>query len=141
MADTAPYPWFPCSPKSTSPLAPSPAAWLGEHSPDGDLAVICGAYSWTEVELFGCQKQAWLTTFLELPHGIPSHDTFGRVFARLDPQPLEGCFTRWVQSLAAALRVQIITVDGKEARCSHDAGRGSCPYTWSVLRRTQHIWS
>lgn len=122
-------------------MAPILAAWLGEHSPDGDLAVICGAYSWTEVELFGCQKQAWLTTFLELLHGIPSHDIFGRVFTRLAPQPLEDCFTRWVQSLAAALRVQVVTVDGKETRHSHDAGRGGRPGTWSVLRRMQHVWS
>ena len=88
------------------------------------LAVICGADSWTEVELFGRQKQAWLETFLELPHGIPSHDTFGRVFARLDPHQLEGCFARWVQSLAAALQAQVVSVDGKAARRSHDAGRG-----------------
>ena len=67
------------------------------------LAVICGADSWTEVELFGCQKQAWLTTFLALPHGIPSHDTFGRVFVRLDSAQLEVCFTRWVRSLVVAL--------------------------------------
>ena len=63
------------------------------------LAVICGADSWTEVELFGRQKQAWLETFLDLPHGIPSHDTFGRVFARLDPaQPgsaLRAGYGRW----------------------------------------------
>lgn len=118
-----------------------PAAWPGEHSPDGDLAVICGACIWIEVELFGRQKQIWLTTFLELPPGIPSHNTFGRDFARLDPQPLEGCFTRGVQSLAAALRVQVGTVDGKEARCSHDAGRSGRPYTWSVLGRPQQVWS
>ena len=91
------------------------------------LAVICGADSWTEVELFGRQKQAWLETFLALPHGIPSHDTFGRVFARLDPQQLESCFTRWVQSLAAALRAQVVSVDGQAARRSHDAGRGVPP--------------
>ncbi|MXZ40869.1 MAG: transposase family protein [Caldilineaceae bacterium SB0666_bin_21] len=78
---------------------------------------------------------------MELPHGIPSHDTFGRVFARLDSQPLEGCFTLWVQSLAAALRVQVVTVDGKEARRAHDAGQGGRPYTWSALRRTRHVWS
>ncbi len=70
------------------------------------LAVICGADRGTEVELFGRQKQAWLETFLALPHGIPSHDTFGRVFARLDPQQLEICFTRWVRSLAVALQDQ-----------------------------------
>ena len=49
-------------------------------------AVICGADGWVDVEEFGTTKQAWLTTFLELPNGIPSHDTFGRVFARIDPE-------------------------------------------------------
>ncbi len=58
------------------------------------LAVICGADSWSEVELFGRQKQAWRETFPELPHGIPSHDTFRRVCVRLAPQQLEVCFTR-----------------------------------------------
>ena len=135
-----PYPGFPVHRSRRSPSAPGPTAWSGGHSPDGDLAVICGADSWTEAELFGRQKQAWLTTFLELPRGIPSHDIFGRVCARLDPQPLEGCCTRWVQSLAAALRVQVVTVDGKEARRSHDAGRGGRPDTWLVLRRMQHVW-
>jgi len=55
-------------------------------------AVICGADSWVEVDAFGRAKAAWLRTFLALPHGIPSHDTFGRVFARLDPQEFEQGF-------------------------------------------------
>ena len=67
-------------------------------------AVSGGADSWTEVELFGRLKEAWLETFLTFPHGIPLHDNFGRVFARLDPQPREVCFTRWAQSLAAGCR-------------------------------------
>lgn len=53
-------------------------------------AVICGADSWVEVEAFGTAKQTWLRTFLTLPHGIPAHDTFGRVFAALDPVPDRG---------------------------------------------------
>ena len=55
-------------------------------------AVICGADSWVDVELFGRSKEAWLRRFLALPNGIPSHDTFGRVFARLDPDAFERCF-------------------------------------------------
>lgn len=55
-------------------------------------AVICGADGWTEVEEFGRAKAAWFRTFLELPNGIPSHDTFGRVFARLNPTSLKRAF-------------------------------------------------
>ena len=91
------------------------------------LAVICGADNWTEVEFFGHQKQSWLETFLELPHGIPSHDTFGRVFGLLDPAPLEACFAAWVQSLAATLQDEVVDVDGKAARGSHDQTRGVSP--------------
>lgn len=60
------------------------------------LVVICGVDSWTDVELFGRSKYDWLSTFLALPHGIPSHDAYGRVFALLDPEVLERCFSRWV---------------------------------------------
>lgn len=56
------------------------------------LAVICGAEGWVDIEAFGKAKAEWLKTFLVLPNGIPSHDTFGRVFARLDPQQFEQCF-------------------------------------------------
>jgi len=62
-------------------------------------AVVCGADGWAEVEDFGQAKVDWLRTFLKLPHGIPSHDTLGRVFARLDPQALETCFTSWFEHL------------------------------------------
>lgn len=63
------------------------------------LAVICGADGWVDVELFGKSKDEWLKTFLELPHGIPSHDTIGDVFARLNPTHLQQCFISWIQSL------------------------------------------
>ena len=77
------------------------------------LAVICGADSWTDVELFGRSKHDWLSTFLALPHGIPSHDTYGRVFALLDPETLERGFSRWVQSLASLLPGEVVAIDGK----------------------------
>src|SRR5437899_7759637 len=86
-------------------------------------AVICGADTWVDVEEFGKSKRAWLETFLELPNGIPSHDTFGRVFARLDPVQFEACFLEWVQSLTE--RVEgVIAVDGKTLRRSHDKTNG-----------------
>ena len=63
-------------------------------------AVICGADTWVEVETFGNAKQGWLSRFLELPHGIPSHDTFGRVFGLLDADAFRDCFVDWVEAIS-----------------------------------------
>src|SRR3990172_7628477 len=62
-------------------------------------AVICGADGWGEIEQFGEAKVDWFKIFLDLPNGIPSHDTFGRVFAALEPAAFAGCFRSWVKSL------------------------------------------
>lgn len=64
------------------------------------LAVICGADGWVGIETYGQAKESWLKTFLALPNGIPSHDTFGRVFARLDPEQLQACFLHWVRAVS-----------------------------------------
>jgi DDE_Tnp_1-associated len=61
--------------------------------------VICGANNWVDVEMFGQAKREWLETFLELPHGIPSHDTFGRVFRQINLEAFEACFQEWTQAL------------------------------------------
>ena len=87
-------------------------------------AVICGADGWVEVEEFGHAKQTWLTTFLALPNGIPSHDTFGRVFAALDGAQFAACFRGWVAAIAERTGGQVIAVDGKALRRSHDRGAG-----------------
>jgi len=89
--------------------------------------VICGADSWVEVAAFGEARRAWLATWLALPGGIPSHDTFGRVFAALDPAAFEACFAGWVRAVAQATGGQVVAIDGKVARGSHDrrAGRGA----------------
>jgi predicted transposase YbfD/YdcC len=87
--------------------------------------VICGADSWVEVERFGHAKEDWLRTFLGLPNGIPCHDTFGRVFARLDPQAFERCFLNWVRSLAGEAAAQVVAIDGKTLRRSHDHSAGT----------------
>ena len=81
-------------------------------------AVICGADEWTEIELFGKSKRKWFERFLALPNGIPSHDTFGRVFSLLDPAQLEECFQRWIAAMAACTGGQLIAIDGKTIRRS-----------------------
>ena len=73
-------------------------------------AVICGADSWTEVEQFGRAKEKWFQTFLDLPYGIPSHDTFGRVFAALNPEAFDRCFRSWTKTLAAHTGGTLIAV-------------------------------
>lgn len=102
-------------------------------------AVLSGADSWVDVELYGQAKHAWLATFLDLPNGIPSHDTFGRVFARLDPVAFETCFLGWVAAVLPRTAGEVIAVDGTVVRRSHDrgAGRGALDLVsaWSSERR------
>ena len=83
-------------------------------------AAICGADSWVHVELFGRSKLEWFQTFLELPNGVPSHDTFGDVFARLDPAQFQNCFVSWTQAIAELLPGEVVAIDGKTARRSYD---------------------
>jgi len=82
------------------------------------LAVLCGAEDWPDIEEFGKRRQAWLEGFLELPEGIPSHDTFRRVFARLDRQQFAACLFQWTQALHEATGGRVIAIDGKTARRS-----------------------
>lgn len=81
-------------------------------------AVICAADSWADVRDFGRAKLKWFETFLDLPHGIPSQDTFERVFSRLDPDAFERCFVSWTQSLSAGSGGQLVAIDGKRIRRS-----------------------
>jgi len=83
-------------------------------------AVISGAESWVDVADFGEAKREWLSTFLELPAGIPSHDTFGRFFAALDAEAFQIAFMRWVEGVFHVSRGQVIAIDGKTVRRSHD---------------------
>lgn len=83
-------------------------------------AVICGADSWVDIELFGKSKLEWLKTFLKLPNGIPSHDTFGRVFAAINPEEFEKSFMEWVQAINEMTQGQVIAIDGKQLRGSID---------------------
>jgi hypothetical protein len=87
------------------------------------IIAICGADGWGGIEEFGKEKEEWLKTILDLPNGIPSHDTFGRVFARLDPVKFEACFLQWVQRLTQRI-AGVIAIDGKTVRRSHDQATG-----------------
>jgi len=87
-------------------------------------AVICGADTWVDIELFGNAKLDWFHKFLDLPNGIPSHDTFGRVFARLDPEQFQLCFLHWVRAVFQVTQGQVVPIDGKTLRRSHDRNAG-----------------
>ena len=81
-------------------------------------AVICCADNWSDVADFGNAKLKWFSTFLDLPHGVPCQDTFERVFARLDPDAFERCFTRWTEVLVGRSRGKLVAIDGKRIRRS-----------------------
>jgi predicted transposase YbfD/YdcC len=87
-------------------------------------AIICGAEGWTDMEVFGNSKVGWLKTFLELPNGIPSHDTFGRVFGMLDAQQFQLAFWEWVWAVNDIVQGQIVNIDGKCLRGSDDQKLG-----------------
>ena len=84
------------------------------------LGILCGADGWVGIETYGKAKEEWLKTFLELPNGIPSHDTFGRIFSQLDPEILESNFQSWVKVIAGKLGLEIIAIDGKSINGSYD---------------------
>jgi predicted transposase YbfD/YdcC len=86
--------------------------------------MICGANNWVAMEQYGNSKEEWLKQFLELPHGIPSHDTISRVFARIDPLEFEQCFHDWVTEIAQLMPGEIISIDGKTLKHSGSKGIG-----------------
>ena len=86
------------------------------------FAVICGADGWAAVAEYGRAKFSWLRTFLELPHGIPSHDTFGDVFAKLQPEAFERCFMEWMKKMVQLSCGQLVAIDGKSLRRSFEHG-------------------
>jgi len=83
-------------------------------------AVVAGCDDWVEVAAYGRKKRTWLQTFLPLPHGIPSHDTFSRVFRLLDPRAFQRCFTRWIEAVQTATGGKLVAIDGKTLRHSFD---------------------
>jgi predicted transposase YbfD/YdcC len=91
------------------------------------VGVICGADDWVSIEQAGKAKEKWFRTFLELPHGIPSHDTFGKVFAWIDPEEFQNCFMAWIRDIATMTDGQVVAIDGKTVRRSHDQANGKDP--------------
>jgi DDE_Tnp_1-associated/Transposase DDE domain len=89
--------------------------------------LLTGGEGFQDMELFGKSKQAWLQTFLALPHGIPSHDTFGRVFARLHPQRFQECFLAWTQAVAQLTHGALVSLDGKTVKSSFDRATALSP--------------
>lgn len=86
--------------------------------------VMCGADNWVEIEEYGLIREGWLGEFLELPNGIPSHDTFGRVFARLDADAFRQSFIDWVRAVHTLTAGQVVAIDGKTIRGSADKANG-----------------
>jgi len=89
--------------------------------------LLTGGEGFQDMELFGKSKQAWLHTFLALPHGIPSHDTFGRVFARLNPERFQECFLSWTRAVAQLTQGALVSLDGKTVKASFDRATAASP--------------
>jgi predicted transposase YbfD/YdcC len=102
-------------------------------------AVICGCEDWNEIELFGKLKKDWLKQFLELPGGIPSHDTFNRFFAALNPQSLQECFLNWVQEVAQITEGRIVSIDGKRLCGSGSDGKKAIVHMVSAWCNTNNM--
>ena len=104
------------------------------------VAVICGADGWLDIAAYGHAKYDWLKTFLPLPNGIPSHDTFRRVFCLLDPRAFQECFQSWIDALSAGLGLKRIAIDGKTLRGSADRSEGKAAlHLVSAWATEQHL--
>ena len=103
------------------------------------LATICGADTWIEINEMGMAKYDWLKTFLELPNGIPSHDTLSRVFSLMNPHKFEACFYSWIKSLTIDVLKEIIAIDGKTLRGSGNRRKHQKPLhlvsAWATQNR------
>jgi predicted transposase YbfD/YdcC len=103
-------------------------------------AVLSGADGWLDIEAYGKAKFDWLKTFLELPNGIPAHDTFRRVFCLLDPAAFLQCFQRWIDALSEGLGIKRIAIDGKVMRRSFDRATGKAAlHLVSAWASEQHL--
>ncbi|MBX3080465.1 MAG: ISAs1 family transposase [Anaerolineae bacterium] len=86
--------------------------------------IICGADDWVDIDMFGQAKQAWLSSFLDLKHGIPSHNTIGRVFRALNAEEFQSSFVEWTQAICELSAGTVVSIDGKQLRRSKDGNLG-----------------
>jgi len=100
-------------------------------------AIIAGAQDWQEIQVFARNRRTWLERFLELPNGIPSHDTFERVFDRINPEAFLACFRQWIQVVQEALTIKHVAIDGKTLRSSGSAKLGPLHLVsaWATAQR------
>lgn len=102
-------------------------------------AVICGCENWNDIEAYGKSKREWLSKYLKLPNGIPSHDTFNRVFSALDPIAFETCFLEWVKSVAKLSDGEVVSIDGKTIRGSREKGAKAAVHMVSAWAGLNHM--
>ncbi|MCC5918855.1 MAG: ISAs1 family transposase [Cryomorphaceae bacterium] len=105
----------------------------------GIISVIGGAYSWNEIEAYARAKEDFLRTFLDLDDGIPSHDTFNRVFSNIDSNEFEKCFIEWVSALAALSPREVIAIDGKTIRGAKASGKKSTVHMVSAWANDNNL--
>jgi predicted transposase YbfD/YdcC len=102
-------------------------------------SVICGAETWNDIENYGNSKKEWLQTFLKLPNGIPSHDTFNRVFSAIEPSQLEKCFANWVNAVCNLTDGEVVSIDGKTLRGSRHKGNKTIVHMVSAWAHVNHL--
>lgn len=105
----------------------------------GIISVLCGANSWDEMEEYAQSKEEFLRTFLELPNGVPSHDTFNRVFSNIDSDKFESCFMEWVCSLAELEPREVVAIDGKTIKGAKSNGSKSPIHMVSAWSSANHM--
>lgn len=113
--------------KLDDPRRPNVRHILSEMITIAICAIICGADSYTQFAEFGKSKQVWFRSFMQLPHGIPSHDTFGRIFSLINPVRFQDLFRQWVIQAFPRAKQEVIAIDGKTLRRSHDRSNGKNP--------------
>ena len=102
-------------------------------------AVICGAETWNDIENYGNSKLQWLKQYLKLPNGIPSHDTFNRVFSAINPKHLEKCFLEWIKSVSKTTNGDVVSIDGKSIRGSRSKDSKSFVHMVSAWSKENHL--